>query len=131
MSKARTIEWASVAAWWAEHEQQLRDVFKFEGLKGTAVEVLRLAPDQPELAALREELAAVVMNLKFAEEGSLSFAEEADLLQQRLADAERRNAELVELLREVVELPGARSFRPRALWSKVDAALTKPEEAKS
>jgi len=57
--------------------------------------------------------------------------EEIKDYRQRLADAERQNGELVELLREVVELPGVRSFRPRALWPKVDAALTKPEEAAS
>jgi hypothetical protein len=59
-----------------------------------AVEIVRASDydaAQSELAALREELAAVALNLKFAEEGSLSFAEEADLLQQRLAAAEQRN----------------------------------------
>jgi len=77
-----------------------------------------------EVEALRGEL-AMALNVSAGREKA------RDIVQQRLADAERRNGELVELLREVVELPGVRSFRPRALWSKVDAALTKPEEAKS
>ena len=91
MSKTRTVEWASVAGWAAENEQQIRDVMKFEGLKGAMVEVLRLAPDQPELAALREDLLEL--------EGECDTLEHANVtLKLSLADAERRNAELTDLI---------------------------------
>lgn len=81
-----------------------------------------------ELAALREELAASRKNTELAQESMQLFAIEADGLEQRLADAERRNAELIGVLEmfadnsddgDVVEL------------SRYHIALTKPEEAKS
>jgi hypothetical protein len=56
-------------------------------------------------------------------------------LQQRLADAERRNAALVAAagkLREALVIAvGDKSPFAKCALSEVDAALTKPEEAKS
>lgn len=104
MSKTRTIEWASVAGWVSENEQQIRDVMKFEGLKGAMVEVLRLAPDQPELAALREELATANGCLEEWRRSKLgSTLLENTNLQQRLADAERRNAGVRSVLERMLE----------------------------
>lgn len=97
---------------------------------------------QVELAALRLQCGGMQMSLDEAAEREDALREELssnemiiqelaganDEQQQRLTAAEQRNAELVELLRDVVELPGARSIRPRTLWAKVDAAL-KPTES--
>ncbi|MNP05138.1 hypothetical protein D3C76_970830 [compost metagenome] len=105
MRKTRTIEWASVAGWATENEQQIRDVMKFEGLKGAMVEVLRLAPDQHELAALREELAACESQKSSWAQRAKTLGSQADDLagrltntEQRLADAEQRNAELTKAI---------------------------------
>lgn len=182
MSEVRTIPWESISEWFAKHEQTIRDVMKFEGLRGAVNEVLRLAPDQPELAALREEnrvlqkqlgdrwsdisalketvdrqdgeVAALRGDLakRAGDIGSLagerdSLREEADqfressaqlagdllIAQQRLADAERRNAELAELLKRAKPyIPWSRFGSVQYQWNlEVKDALNKPEEAKS
>lgn len=104
MSDVRTIPWESISGWYAENEQAIRDVMKFEGLRGAVNEVLRLAPEQPEIAALREELANVRAIAGDVAGNSKrmrgEFKESRAILQQRLAAAEQRNAELVELLRD-------------------------------
>ena len=41
--------WADVEPWWNANEQMLRDVSRFEGLKGAALEVWRAAVQQPAL----------------------------------------------------------------------------------
>lgn len=89
--KARTIPWESIADWYKENEQVIRDVMKFEGLRGAVNEVLRIAPEQPELAALREELAEEQLSCA-------ALASGANLLHQRLAAAEQRNADLTQAL---------------------------------
>ena len=86
--KARTIPWESIADWYKENEQVIRDVMKFEGLRGAVNEVLRIAPEQPELAALREELARV----KGISDNYYSLLVDAN---QSLAVAERRNADTI------------------------------------
>lgn len=53
MSEVRTIPWETISGWFTKNEQQIRDVMKFEGLRGAVNEVLRLAPDQPEVDAQR------------------------------------------------------------------------------
>ena len=40
----QTIPWETIADWYKEHEQVVRDVMKFEGLRGAVNEVIRLAP---------------------------------------------------------------------------------------
>lgn len=49
---SRTIPWETIKDWFAQHEQTLRDVGRFEGLRGVVNEVLRLAPHAPEVAEL-------------------------------------------------------------------------------
>lgn len=116
---ARTIPWETIADWFAENEQHIRDVMKFEGLRGAVNEVLRIAPDQPELSALREELAAcksiscMLESREWAEhvgKGPISemlehavteMHNELSETQEKLTAAEQRNAELVELLRRL------------------------------
>ena len=92
MSNARTIPWETIADWYAKNEQAFRDVMKFEGLRGAVNEVLRLAPEQPELAALREELAEwkARCGRRVADMGILSN-DKLDM-QLRLTAAEQRNA---------------------------------------
>lgn len=118
MSNARTIPWETIADWFAKNEQAIRDVMKFEGLRGAVNEVLRIAPEQPELAALREEL---------AETQQISQQEElrANEYATQLVAAEQRNAELVELL-SLVRKDGG--FLNRENWDRIDAAL-KPTES--
>lgn len=79
-----------------------------------------------QLAALREELAEIKESLAYR--GSLlnRTQQRAEVAEQRLADAERRNAELLDLLRDIKDAPGGSSFRKH-----IEAAITKPEEAKS
>ena len=127
MSETRTIEWASVAGWVSENEQQIRDVMKFEGLKGAMVEVLRLAPDQPELAALREELAELEEEFDTLEHSNIT-------LKQRLAEAERRNAVYAELLNGWLAQfpkPGVTGGPITTLKGKTLAALNHKPEASS
>ena len=173
MSEVRTVPWESIADWFAKHEQAIRDVMKFEGLRGAVNEVLRLAPDQPELAALQEELAqseirsvgksklidSLSSRLERSTEKCASLVDRnARLKCQRngtrlkLDEAERRNAELLELLNNptdemleagneaaVVEIEhdselgscGWISNSVDVLKAMLDAALNKPEEAKS
>ena len=115
-----------------------------------------LTSAQSELAALREELAKSKQRSARLELASASEFESVQLLdnensalKQRLADAERRNAELSELLRthteHVVALcdvmfrfglgmdkePEQKIYSALAQQQVVFAALTKPEEAKS
>lgn len=87
---------------------------------------------QSELAALREELARV----QKISDNYYSLTVEAN---QRLADAERRNAVMADLLRLIQVSHGTMllSDPPQDPWkyhqidAKISAALTKPEEAKS
>lgn len=113
MNNARTIKWENVAGWVAENEQQIRDVMKFEGLKGAMVEVLRLAPDQPELASLREDNNSLserfesVCSVRDALREELehqqcqvrSWKSGHEVLKQRLTAAEQRNVSLLETAR--------------------------------
>lgn len=96
MSNARTIPWETIEDWYKENEQVIRDVMKFEGLRGAVNEILRLAPEQPEIAALREDLAA-------KHEVALTAIRNGEEIKQRLSDAERRNSELL------LAIHGARS----------------------
>jgi hypothetical protein len=66
--------------------------------------------------------------------------EDASDLQQRLADAERRNAELIELMSEVSKQAGDHHMSHQTwnlktqlanIHQKLEAALNNPEEAKS
>ncbi|WP_288077380.1 hypothetical protein [Pseudomonas sp.] len=101
---------------------------------------------QSQLAALREELAdcrfmldnnSKVIDRVLKEKAEFRktaskilkrrIAERNDT-QQRLADAERRNAELVGLLERVSQVVPSQNYR---LLNEVCAALNKPEEAKS
>ena len=100
-----------------------------------------------ELAALREELATTdrVLRSSVPEEhkGCASPVGAAQNyigdLEQRLADAERRNAVMADLLRLIQVSHGTMllSDPPQDPWkyhqidAKISAALTKPEEAKS
>ena len=129
----KDLKWQDIAAWFVVNEQTLKDVGRFEGVKGVALEVLRLAPQNDELAALREELAQ--SRILAADQGLnlKRVKREFDKSQQRLADAERRNSEYVALLSECSEVVSrVHHFGlKRKLEVAVGAALTKPEEAKS
>ena len=81
---------------------------------------------QSELAALREELATANRGLANCKLALDAQTHNYNTSQQRLADADRRNAELLDLLRDIKDAPGGSSFRKH-----IEAALTKPEEAKS
>ena len=88
---------------------------------------------QSELAAFREELAEIKESLAYR--GSLlnRIQQRAEVAEQRLADAERRNASDLELLRRIDEawnVPDP-SEEDRACWAAIDAALAQPEEVKS
>ncbi len=86
-----------------------------------------LVSSQSQLAALREELADCSSDLKVTKQALESLKGERDDLQQRLADAERRNAVMASLLRE-----GLEEFKEGDDWiDRVVAAIAKPEEAKS
>lgn len=98
MDKARTITWESVADWFVKNEQALLDAAKFEGFRGAVVEVLRLAPEQPALAALREELA------KKDGRNFTQIVKDNALLQQRLTAAEQRNATMSGALLKIIEM---------------------------
>lgn len=105
-----------------------------------------------ELAALREELAQTKDVLAIANETLGWFADDSRISQQRLADADRRNAELLEILHnpsdEMVEAGNSAaaiemehdselgscgwiSNADEVLKAMLDAALNKHEEAKS
>ena len=97
---------------------------------------------QSELAALREELAEIKHSRDYCNRVAIHNKELGDDLQQRLADAERRNAATeananryigirdVIPLGELSEITG--ELQTGAEWDDaIDAALTKPEEAKS
>ena len=95
-----------------------------------------------EIAVLREELAEsgradhLRQRIAFLTAEVHARAEERDAALERLADAERRNAELVELLQRVVDsgalvMEQDASFELESLEADICAALTKPEEAKS
>jgi hypothetical protein len=49
--------WADVEPWFEANEQMLRDVFRFEGLKGAALEVWRAAVRQPAPLAVGQNKA--------------------------------------------------------------------------
>ncbi len=99
--KARTIPWESIADWYKENEQVIRDVMKFEGLRGAVNEVLRLAPDQPELAALREELDKANKSADTYLAAWEKCAEFRDASEAKLTAAEQRNAELFDRAKEL------------------------------
>jgi hypothetical protein len=126
-----------------------RDVPRYKGMNVGLDSDCVLASDydaaQSELAALREELERRVADWQ-------ALNHEFDNVDKRLADAERRNAELVELLRETCGhysvLTGiiltlsredqltSEPMRKSAYAAcdhgeKINAALNKPEEAKS
>jgi predicted nucleic acid-binding Zn-ribbon protein len=112
---------------------------KLEAYQGAHMMVTDL---KAELSALREELAErnSVINLKNrdaleAQTAVTGWARKYDDLQQRLADAERRNAELVKALTDTREALGREYWDQYAGLDEtrdiLDAALTKPEEAKS
>lgn len=61
---ARTIPWETIADWYTENEQAIRDVMKFEGLRGAVNEVLRIAPEQPELAELQASIARLTAEVE-------------------------------------------------------------------
>ncbi|WP_338924641.1 hypothetical protein V0M98_34040 (plasmid) [Pseudomonas silesiensis] len=50
--------WADVEPWWNANEQMLRDVSRFEGLKGAALEVWRAAVQQPAFLSNSTKLGA-------------------------------------------------------------------------
>ncbi len=111
--------------------------------------VVQLEDHQSQLAALREELAQtkrtaiteiLALNSTLREQAkSLAAmsdreleiaAEHADGLQQRLADAERRNAGLIELLRSLRTNADPKLFSSGQL-AQVDTALNPNPEAAS
>ena len=83
---------------------------------------------QSEMAALREELAksreAAKEELDGVKYTRRKFRQERDDLQQRLTAAEQRNAALIELLRDIRDLPAGGSIP----GSRIDDAL-KPTES--
>lgn len=81
---------------------------------------------ETELAALREELAIVTGQKETWLEVSKKASRNASEAEERLADAERRNADYefsLMYLRSQID--------NSVLVAYIDAALTKPEEAKS
>jgi hypothetical protein len=88
-----------------------------------------LETPQSELAALREELAQ--SRILAADQGLnlKRVKREFDKSQQRLADAERRNATHESMLRHFASCADVRQVGTMAM--EYAAALTKPEEAKS
>jgi len=113
----------------------------YEGNGGAETMAFKfLQAAQSELSALREELASAYQSFdKLAD--IVGFSEErlqqtgdspmdcAIQLKQRLADAERRNAELIDLLRRTLGVISDMGWNE--LEADIRAALTKPEEAKS
>lgn len=95
----------------------------------------RMNEEQSQLAALREELAEsgkadhLRARIAFLTKEVHARANERDDLQQRLADAERRNAELVDLLRITADWLNDSGATHTPLVTRIDAALNKPEEA--
>lgn len=67
---------------------------------------------------LRQQVCALAQNLKFAEEGYQSFAEECDKLQQRLTATDERAHVLLGLLREARQYHGVMlmSDPPQNAW---------------
>ena len=84
---------------------------------------------QSQLAALREELADITDQCIDHVNLYKAWTKERDDLQQRLADAERRNAIMSELLQQISDAYG--SQLSLYTLNKIEAALNKPEEAKS
>jgi len=92
-----------------------------------------------QLAALREELAVANHEIESRISAEVGAIEALQETQQRLADAERRNTELVKLLcglpAELMELSGCENTAGVIACAEhvndVVTALTKPEEAKS
>jgi hypothetical protein len=114
MSEVRTIPWDSIADWFAMHEQTIRDVMKFEGLRGAVNEVLRLAPDQPELVALRGELAECKQDYR-------ELSTENDRLLDVSCSAEQRNSELLQLAEIAKEWDG--SWLPSDFHRRLEALI--------
>ncbi len=84
---------------------------------------------QSELAALREELAKQTDMKEMARRQRNTAMQEKTDLQHRLADAERRNASITELLRQAATYGGLTPLWHDKVQRFID--LTKPEEAKS
>ncbi|MGP5275198.1 ead/Ea22-like family protein [Pseudomonas helleri] len=80
-----------------------------------------------QVAALREELAAAAWIIKE------TLGKDASDLRVQLADAERRNAELIELLRMIDKTWNVQdpSDDDRACWVAIDAAINPKPEASS
>lgn len=104
MSEARTIPWETISEWFAKNEQTIRDVMKFEGLRGAVNEILRIAPDQPELDAQRLRADTAEAELKelrvlSADQGLnlKRVKREFDSMKSRAAAAEQRTAEMLEI----------------------------------
>lgn len=116
---ARTIPWETIADWYKENEQVIRDVMKFEGLRGAVNEVLRIAPEQPELAALREELAELEDQFDTLEHSNIT-------LNLKLSAAEQRNAAIEGVLRDIVS---GNASSLTVIRSLAVAALAKPTES--
>lgn len=91
---------------------------------------------QSELAALREELDLVNLSFESNFDAAQIARAERDLIQQRLADAERRNSELVELLQEARIYPLEHAcatvhWPAQELVERIDAALQPTESGAS
>lgn len=125
------------------------------GQEGRNADFVRADDHESQLAALREELASANADKDAYAQNAIDLRTSLDAVtlnlsrvdntlfktSQRLADAERRNAILIDALTEErrIRLLGQQpdihweSLRDdrRACYAKTDAALTKPEEAKS
>jgi len=101
---------SNVLRFWCEEAQNIRCVREED--YGSA---------QSELVALREEL-----DEKGWDEMVTKLEDQNVELRERLGRVQRRNLELLDLLRDIKDAPGGSSFR-----GHIEAALLKPEEAKS
>ena len=119
--------------------------YTFKGAAGYYVYSKDYDTAQSQLAALREELATMTAD-RDAEKGMKATARlQRDSVTRRLADAERRNAELIQALTEAQYRvdqckvwngtgwthTGLRAAAQGHVLDIINAALTKPEEAKS
>jgi len=105
-----------------------RDIWKAEAERMTS----GYDTAQSELAALREELDESNRLLESVRKDWFDMKSQRDSFQQRLADAERRNAVLTEALEGMIEyFPEGHSDGECFSVERAKAALTKPEEAKS
>ena len=94
--------------------------------EATDKELERLYADFDRVTAERDALA---MNLRFAEEGYISFAEECDKLQQRLTAADELNDLMRGLMQEFCDRVDRGEVRSKTTYAKFKAALSQTEEA--